>query len=83
VLCSAEGLRTRITCIDPRCLPTIMAGRGYNYDLLGALPDGVDPYSENGEFHSFAFDSPMFYRPVEFAIGETIERDVFIFTDLL
>ncbi|HEU0175840.1 MAG TPA: ATP-binding protein [Blastocatellia bacterium] len=77
------GLRARITCIDPRCLPATLAGREYNNDFLKALPDGVDPCGENGEFHSFAFDGPMFNRPVEFAIGETVERDGFIFTDLL
>lgn len=76
------GLRARITCIDPRCLPATMAGREYNDDFLKALPDGVDPCGENGEFHSFAFDGPMFNRPVECAVGDTVERDGFIFTDL-
>jgi uncharacterized protein (TIGR00290 family) len=80
---TAGGLRAQITCIDPRCLPATLAGREYNDDFLKALPDGVDPCGENGEFHSFAFDGPMFNRPVEFAIGETVERDGFIFTDLL
>jgi uncharacterized protein (TIGR00290 family) len=78
-----EGLRAQITCIDPSQLPATLAGREYNGDFLKALPDGVDPCGENGEFHTFAFDGPMFNRPVEFAIGETAERDGFIFTDLL
>jgi uncharacterized protein (TIGR00290 family) len=77
------GLRAQITCVDPRYLPEEMAGKEYNEDFLKALPDGVDPCGENGEFHSFAFDGPMFNRPVEFAIGETVKRDGFIFTDLL
>lgn len=77
------GLRAQITCIDPRVLPAALAGREYNREFLAALPDGVDPCGENGEFHSFAFDGPMFSRPVEFKIGETVERDGFIFTDLL
>jgi uncharacterized protein (TIGR00290 family) len=77
------GLRAQITCIDPRCLPVKLAGKEYNDDFLKALPEGVDPCGENGEFHSFAFNGPMFNRPVEFAIGETVERDGFIFTDLL
>jgi uncharacterized protein (TIGR00290 family) len=80
---TAGGLRAQITCVDPRCLPAGLAGREYNDDFLMALPDGVDPCGENGEFHSFAFDGPMFNRPVEFAIGETVQRDGFIFTDLL
>jgi uncharacterized protein (TIGR00290 family) len=77
------GLRAQITCIDPNYLPATLAGREYNGDFLKALPNGVDPCGENGEFHTFAFDGPMFNRPVEFAIGETVERDGFIFTDLL
>ena len=77
------GLRAQITCIDPRCLPSALAGREYNSCFLKALPAEVDPCGENGEFHSFAFDGPMFNRPVEFEIGETVERDGFIFTDLL
>jgi len=79
---TAGGLRAQITCIDPRCLPATLAGREYDGDFLNALPAGVDPCGENGEFHSFAFDGPMFKRPVEFSIGETVERDGFIFTDL-
>jgi uncharacterized protein (TIGR00290 family) len=79
---TAGGLRAQITCVDPRCLPAALAGREYDDDFLRALPAGVDPCGENGEFHSFAFDGPMFNRPVEFTIGDTVERDGFIFTDL-
>jgi uncharacterized protein (TIGR00290 family) len=79
---TAAGLRAQITCIDPRLLPATLAGSEYNDDFLKALPDGVDPCGENGEFHSFAFAGPMFDRPVEFTIGDTVERDGFIFTDL-
>lgn len=79
----AGGLRAQITCIDPRILPAALAGREYNSDFLDALPPGVDPCGENGEFHSFAFDGPMFSHPVAFSVGETVERDGFIFTDLL
>lgn len=79
----AGGLRAQITCLDPRCLPESLAGQEYNRDFLDALPAGVDPCGENGEFHSFAFDGPMFSHPVEFTVGETVERDGFIFTDLL
>jgi uncharacterized protein (TIGR00290 family) len=79
---TAGGLRAQITCIDPRCVPATLAGKEYNGDFLDALPDGVDLCGENGEFHSFAFDGPMFNRPVEFSVGETVERDGFIFTDL-
>ena len=79
----AGGLRARITCIDPRCMPASLAGSEYNREFLSALPAGVDPCGENGEFHSFAYDGPMFSHPVEFTVGETVERDGFIFTDLI
>jgi uncharacterized protein (TIGR00290 family) len=79
---TAGGLRAQITCVDPRCLPAALAGREYDDDFLKALPAEVDPCGENGEFHSFAFDGPMFNRRVEFTIGDTVERDGFVFTDL-
>ncbi len=79
----AGGLRAQITCIDPRCLPTSLAGREYNSDFVDSLPAGVDPCGENGEFHSFAFDGTMFSRRIDFTVGETVERDGFVFTDLL
>lgn len=79
----AGGLRAQITCIDPRCLPASLAGKEYNREFLEALPAGVDHCGERGEFHSFAFDGPMFSHPVEFTVGETVERDGFVFTDLL
>ncbi len=66
----------------PSCLPSALAGREYNGDFPKALPEEVDPCGENGEFHSFAFDGPMLDRPVEFTIGDTVERDGSIFTDL-
>ncbi|HMY73829.1 MAG TPA: ATP-binding protein, partial [Blastocatellia bacterium] len=71
------------TCIDPRYMPPALASSEYNEAFLRALPAGVDPCGENGEFHSFAFAGPMFRRLIDFAVGETIERDGFLFTDLL
>ncbi len=79
----AGGLRAQITCIDPRHLPSSLSGSEYNLNFVNALPPEVDPCGENGEFHSFAFDGPMFRRPIDFAVGETVERDGFVFTDLL
>jgi uncharacterized protein (TIGR00290 family) len=77
------GLRARLTCIDPRVLPREFAGRAFDAALLDDLPDGVDPCGENGEFHTFAWDGPMFARPVEVVTGPVEERDGFIFRDLL
>lgn len=79
----AAGLRAQITCLDPRSMPRALAGSEYNLQFLAALPAEVDPCGENGEFHSFAFAGPMFRAPVAFAVGETVERDGFLFTDLI
>jgi uncharacterized protein (TIGR00290 family) len=79
----AGGLRARITCLDPRTLPAELAGREYDRELLAALPPGVDPCGENGEFHTFAWDGPAFARPVPVRGGELVERDGFVFADLL
>lgn len=76
------GLRARITCLDPARLPASFAGRLFDHALLDALPAGVDPCGENGEFHTFACAGPMFRAPVPVAVGETVERDGFVFTDL-
>jgi uncharacterized protein (TIGR00290 family) len=77
------GLRATVTCIDPKRLDRSFAGRRFDADFVRALPAGVDPCGENGEFHSFAWDGPMFGRPIPIATGETVERDGFVFTDLL
>jgi uncharacterized protein (TIGR00290 family) len=77
------GLKAVITCLDPKRLPRAFAGRNYDAAMLRDLPQEVDPCAENGEFHTFAWDGPMFSEPVRFRIGETLERDGFVFTDLL
>ena len=78
-----NGLRAQITCIDPKVMPSEFAGQEYNLKFIESLPETVDPCGENGEFHSFAFDGPMFTQPVPIKIGETVERDGFTFTDIL
>ena len=79
----SSGLRAMITCIDPKCLTRDFAGREYDESFLDQLPAGADPCGENGEFHSFAFDGPMFDHPIEIALGEIVYRDGFVFADLL
>jgi len=79
----AGGLRARLTCIDPRVTPRQLAGRDFDRALLAALPADVDPCGERGEFHSFAYDGPMFSHPVPIENGEIVERDGFVFADLL
>jgi uncharacterized protein (TIGR00290 family) len=77
------GLRARLTCVDPRKIDPSFAGRELDGALLADLPETVDPCGENGEFHSFAYDGPMFRHPVAIRAGEVVERDGFVFADLL
>jgi len=79
----ARGLRARITCVDPKQLDRRFAGREFDAALLPDLPAGVDPCGERGEFHTFAYDGPMFSRAIPIDTGVTVERDGFVFTDLL
>jgi uncharacterized protein (TIGR00290 family) len=77
----ASGLRACLTCVDPRVLPSELAGCELSQTMLENLPDGVDPCGENGEFHTFVFAGPMFKQALEIEIGETVERDGFVFAD--
>lgn len=79
----ASGLEAVLTCVDPRVLPAAFAGRAFDEALLRDLPPGVDPCGERGEFHSFAWDGPAFGRPVPVRVGEVVERDGFVFADVL
>lgn len=79
----ASGLRARIVCVDPKKLPAEFAGRDFDADFLRDLPEGVDPCGENGEFHSFVYAGPMFREPIPVESGEVVERDGFVFADVL
>lgn len=77
------GLRAVLTCVDPRQAPAGLAGRAFDAALLAELPEGVDPCGERGEFHSFVWDGPMFGAPIAVEPGEVVERDGFVYADLL
>jgi uncharacterized protein (TIGR00290 family) len=77
------GLRAVVTCVDPNQLPASFAGREFNEEFLSTLPERVDPCGERGEFHTFAFDGPMFIKPVDIEVGEVTERDGFVYADVL
>jgi diphthamide synthase (EF-2-diphthine--ammonia ligase) len=79
----ADGLSAYITCVDPAKLDSAFAGRRFDAELLAELPHEVDPCGENGEFHTFVCAGPMFQRPVLVNVGEIVERDGFVFADLL
>jgi len=78
-----SGLRAVITCIDPKQLPQEFVGREYDEAFLNDLPEGVDPCGENGEFHSFVFDGPMFVKHIEISLGKVVQRDGFVFVDVV
>ena len=78
----ARGFVAHLVTIDPRKLDRGFAGRLFDRDLLAALPAGVDPCGENGEFHTFVSSAPMFSAPIAVTAGQVVERDGFIFADL-
>jgi uncharacterized protein (TIGR00290 family) len=77
------GLRARLTCVDPKQLPREFAGREFDEELLAALPAPADPCGEKGEFHTFCYAGPMYRAPVAIRTGEVVERDGFVFADVL
>ena len=79
----AAGVKAKITCVDPSKLDKSFAGCDFDADFLGRLPEGVDPCGENGEFHTFVYDSPVFTHPIPVKTGEIVERDGFVFADVV
>lgn len=79
----ASGVKAKITCVDKSKLESSFAGRDWDADLLQAMPPAVDSCGENGEFHTFVFESPVFAHPLSIRTGERVERDGFGFIDLL
>jgi uncharacterized protein (TIGR00290 family) len=86
-LLAREMVRTQLsailTCVDPAKLDSSFAGRRFDLQLLEELPRSVDPCGENGEFHTFASSGPMFRESIPVRVGQTTERDGFVFADLL
>jgi len=79
----AGGLKARLTCVNPKVLDPKFAGRDFDGALLDELPPSIDPCGERGEFHSFAYAGPMFSKPIAIKSGEIVERDGFVFADVL
>ena len=78
----ASGVRAKLTCVDTAKLDRRFAGRDFDDALLAELPPEVDPCGERGEFHSFVYAGPMLQKTIPVALGETVVRDQFVFTDL-
>jgi uncharacterized protein (TIGR00290 family) len=76
------GFRAITVCVDPRVLDASFAGRELDASFFVDLPPGVDPCGENGEFHTFVFDGPVFKKPITCRVGEKVLRDGFCFCDL-
>ncbi len=79
----AGGLFAYLTCVDPRRLPASFAGRAFDDALLAELPPEIDPCGEGGEFHTCVVAGPMFSTPITTRQGDVVERDGFVFADLL
>jgi uncharacterized protein (TIGR00290 family) len=79
----AAGVRAKLTCVDTTKLSQSFVGREFDQALLSALPDGVDPCGERGEFHSFVYAGPMLNAAVPVSVGVTVSRDQFVFADLI
>ncbi len=79
----STGLKAVVVCIDPKKLDASFAGRWFDEKFLNDLPDGIDPCGENGEFHTCVVDGPMFSAPISVQVGERVERDGFVYADVV
>ena len=77
------GLSARIATLDPRVMPRELIGAEYDESLLARLPATVDPCGERGEFHTCVTAGPMFTAPIPVSCGEVVEREGFVYGDLL
>jgi uncharacterized protein (TIGR00290 family) len=80
---TTAGVRGIVTCVDPNQLDRSFAGRVWDDRLLDDLPPGVDPCGERGELHTFVFRGPMLAREIPVRVGQIVERDGFVFADVL
>jgi uncharacterized protein (TIGR00290 family) len=79
----SDEFRAIAVCVDPAKLGASFAGRELDAAFFRDLPTGVDPCGENGEFHTFVFDGPIFRSPIPVQVDQVVERDSFVFCDLL
>lgn len=77
------GFRAILSCVDPRKLDLSFAGREFDSSLLADLPANVDPCGENGEFHTFVYDAPIFRKSIRVQVGERVVQDGFQFADII
>ncbi len=78
------GFKTIIACVDTNFLDKIFVGRTFNKEFLAELPANIDPCGENGEFHSFVYDGPIFKKRIAHDIGKIVLRENrFCYCDLI
>ena len=77
------GFKAIVTCVDSKYLDSSFAGKFIGNEFISRLPSNVDPGGENGEFHSFVFDGPIFKKKIGVSIGEVVLRNGLYFCDLL
>jgi len=77
------GVRAKLTCVDPSKLDKSYAGCEFDRKFIDSLPAGIDACGENGEFHTFVYDAPVFSNPIQVELGNIVERDGFVFADVM
>jgi uncharacterized protein (TIGR00290 family) len=77
------GFKAYVVCVDSTVLDKSFVGRLVNSDFLAQLPVSIDPCGENGEFHTFVFDGPIFRAPVNCKLGDVVLREGFYFCDVV
>lgn len=79
----ASDVKAVVTCVDPKQISPSFVGRAFDAAFLDELPPTCDPCGENGEFHTFTWDGPSFRHAVPISVGEIVERDGFVFADVV
>lgn len=79
----SAGLDAYVSSVDLRKLPSRFAGRKWSWDLLKEFPKETDPCGENGEIHTVVVGGPMFRTPIPVSVGEIVERDGFVYADII
>ena len=79
----ANRFRAIAVCVDSKVLDPSFAGRELDEAFFRDLPPQADACGENGEFHTFVFDGPIFHSPIHVRTGEIVNRDGFVFCDIL
>jgi uncharacterized protein (TIGR00290 family) len=77
------GFKAYVICVDTAALDGSFVGKILDREFLNRLPAGVDPCGENGEFHTFVYDGPIYKDPVRCRVGEIVLRESFYYCDVL